>query len=216
VRFHARKVLFCSELPSQSSTLGWGFELHTCLGWPTSFSGSIHFLFSSQRLFFRSFFSCPLCSFQIKGEIPSVFHLHSPTETGGPCFSNRSYTPFYLMAWCGFFELCFLFPSTLHGINLAQVPQRASTLCALGLWFLTLLFESHVSTATQSPYLKCLLGRVHAGLVNLLTKAGRFLSFFKKSFHTDWLSIHGTARLTFGARSPPRYGDTWVLLPFYK
>jgi hypothetical protein len=120
------------------------------------------------------------------------------------------------MAWCGFFALCFWFPSTLHGINLAQVPQPASTLCALGLWFLTLLFEFHVSTATQSPYLKCLLGRVHAGLVNLLTKAGRFLSFFKKSFHTDWLSIHGTARLTFGARSPPRYGDTWVLLPFYK
>jgi hypothetical protein len=42
------------------------------------------------------------------------------------------------------------------------------------------------------------------------------LSFFKKSFPTDWLSIHGTARRTFGARSPPRYGDTWVLLLFYK
>jgi hypothetical protein len=101
--------------------------------------------------------------------------------------------------------------STLH--KFPNVPLRYVP------WvygFLTLLFEFHVSTATQSPYLKCLLGRVHAGLVNLLTKAGRFLSFFKKCFHTDWLSIHGTARLTFGARSPPRYGDTWVLLPFYK
>ncbi len=101
-------------------------------------------------------------------------------------FLNRSYIRFYLMAWCGFFARCFLFPSTLHGINLAHVPQLASTLCALGLWFLTLLFEFHVSTATQSPCLKCLLGLVHTGLVNLLTKAGRFLSFFQKKLPHRW------------------------------